>query len=53
MFEALELPFQVDILNGICENTSKGIDDDTAFLKPFHKMAGEAIYHIYLFQFGS
>lgn len=47
MFGASELPLQVDILYWICENTGEGIDDDTAFLKPFHKMAEEMIYCIY------
>ena len=49
----MELPFGVDIFNCIYENTREGIEDDTAFMKPFHKMAEETIYHIYLFPFGS
>lgn len=53
MFGALELPPEVGIFSCAYENTSKEINDDTAFLKPFHKTAEETIYHIYLFQSGS
>lgn len=53
MFGALGLPVQTDVLNCAWENTSKEINDDIAFLKPFHKTAEETIYYIYLFQSGS
>lgn len=49
----MEIAFQVDISQWICEMAGQGIEDDTAFLKFFRQMAVGVINRVDFLHFGS